>query len=92
MHAGVVALLLAFVVLVATPAVDPAAAAKPKAERRLCADRANLYDTPGGFVIGRLYKPARVRVLRRSANRRWLHVRTTSRLTGWIITGAVCRA
>lgn len=91
MHAGVVALVLTFAVLVASPIVDPAVAFTSP-ERRLCADRANLYDTPGGFVIGRLYKPARVRVLRRSANRRWLHVRTRSQLTGWIITGAVCRA
>lgn len=92
MPAGALALFLILVVLVASPAADPASASMALSERRLCADRANIYDTPGGFVIGRLYKPARVRVLRRSANRRWLHVRTKTRLTGWIITGAVCRA
>ena len=59
--------------------------------RRVCAARANLYDTPGGLVVGRLTKRSTVRVLRRSANRRWLNVRVRTGLTGWMIPGALCR-
>jgi hypothetical protein len=62
------------------------------AERRsLCAKRANLRDSPDGFVIGRLRRPQRLTVLRRSANRRWANVRVQSGLVGWLPAGSVCR-
>ena len=67
------------------------AASASAATRKLCASRANLYDTPRGLVVGRLYRPHRVVVLRRSANRRWANVRTTTGLRGWLLAGALCR-
>ncbi|HWT93721.1 MAG TPA: SH3 domain-containing protein [Solirubrobacteraceae bacterium] len=86
------ALLCVLAMSLAIPLADPAPTLAAKGERRLCADRANLYDTPGGFVVGRLYRPVKVRVLRRSANRRWVHVRTRTGLAGWLTSGALCRA
>ena len=50
--------------------------------RRLCARSALLRDSPEGFVIGRLYRPQRLRYMRRSANRRWALVRTRAGLHG----------
>lgn len=85
------ALLCVLAMSLAIPLAIPQTAAAAQ-HRRLCADRANLYDTPGGFVVGRLYKPVKVRVLRRSANRRWVHVRTRTGLAGWLTSGALCRA
>ena len=51
----------------------------PASTRRLCAHSAILRDSPEGFVIGRLYRPQRLRYIRRSANRRWALVRTRAR-------------
>lgn len=68
-----------------------AATSSAATTRKLCAVRANLYDSPGGLVVGRLYRPQRVTVLRRSANRRWAHVRTPTGLRGWLLAGALCR-
>ena len=59
--------------------------------RRLCARTALLRDSPEGFVIGRLYRPQRLRYVRRSANRRWALVRTRAGLVGWIPHRSLCR-
>jgi hypothetical protein len=67
------------------------AASAPAATRKLCASRANLYDSPGGIVVGRLHRPQRVTIVRRSANRRWVHVRARTGLSGWMLAGALCR-
>ena len=86
----VVVLLLMSALALATLSIGPAAAGA--AERRsLCAKRANLRDSPDGFVIGRLRRPQRLVVLRRSANRRWTNVRVQSGLVGWLPSKAVCR-
>jgi hypothetical protein len=58
--------------------------------RRLCAHSATLRDSPEGFVIGRLYRPQRLRYIRRSANRRWALVRTRAGLAGWITYRSLC--
>ncbi len=71
-----------------TVGAAPAGAAE---RRSLCAKRANLRDSPGGFVIGRLRRPQRLIVLRRAANRRWVNVRVQSGLVGWLPAGSVCR-
>ena len=63
----------------------------PASTRRLCASSAILRDSPEGFVIGRLYRPQRLRYIRRSANRRWALVRTRSGLAGWIRYRSLCR-
>jgi hypothetical protein len=59
--------------------------------RSLCAKSANLRDSPEGFIIGRLRRPQRLVVIRRSANRRWSQVRTRTGLVGWLPAGSVCR-
>jgi hypothetical protein len=83
---GMIVLLLLTFMTLAIASPSPAAST-----RKLCASRANMYDSPGGFVVGRLYRPARVRVLRRSANRRWASVRASTGITGWVTAGALCR-
>jgi hypothetical protein len=73
-----------------TLAAVPAAPAQSAERRSLCARTANLRDTPNGFVIGRLRRPQRLVLLRRSANRRWAHVRVQSGLIGWSPARSVC--
>lgn len=85
-------LLLVVCVMTALLLTCTAAAPAAAAERRsLCAERATLRDSPDGFVIGRLRRPQRLTVLRRSANRRWSHVRVQSGLSGWLPSGSICR-
>ena len=43
-------------------------------------------------MIGRLYRPQRLRYMRRSANRRWALVRTRAGVTGWMPYRSLCRA
>jgi len=38
-----------------------------------------------------LYRGDRVRVLRRSADRRWARINTHNELRGWIRSGSLCR-
>jgi hypothetical protein len=83
MRAVVLALILLLV-------MASAPAAHASSTRRLCARSAILRDSPEGFVIGRLYRPQRLRYIRRSANRRWALVRTRSGLTGWITYRSLC--
>ena len=85
--ATVVALMLSVLMLTAT-----ALPVHAESTRRLCARSAALRDSPEGFVIGRLYRPQRLRYVRRSANRRWALVRTRTGLAGWISYGSLCRA
>ena len=70
--------------------VDAAGAAS--SQRRLCSRRANLYDTPSGVVVGRLYRPQTVRIIRRSANHRWVSVRVRTGLSGWLLLSKLCHA
>ena len=82
-----VAVLLIMILLTLSLAA-PAAAST----RRLCARSAALRDSPEGFVIARLYRPQRLRYVRRSANRRWALVRTPAAVAGWIPYRSLCRA
>jgi hypothetical protein len=84
MRALVVVLVL-LLLMASAPTADAAST------RRLCARSAVLRDSPEGFVIGRLYRPQRLRYVRRSANRRWALVRTRTGLTGWIPYRSLCR-
>jgi hypothetical protein len=83
MRAAVLVLML--LVLMAS-----APAAHAGSTRRLCSRSALLRDSPEGFVIGRLYRPQRLRYVRRSANRRWALVRTRAGLAGWIPYRSLC--
>ena len=82
------ALVLVLLLLLLMASAPPAHAAST---RRLCASSAILRDSPEGFVIGRLYRPQRLRYIRRSANRRWALVRTRSGVAGWITYRSLCR-
>ena len=82
------ALAALLMILVTLVLAAPAAAST----RRLCARSASLRDSPEGFVIGRLYRPQRLRYIRRSANRRWALVRTPAAVAGWIPYRSLCRA
>ena len=90
MIARVAVVLLLMTALLSTAVLGPAPAAAA-ARHALCSAQANLRDSPDGFVIGRLRRPQRLTVLRRSANRRWTHVRVQSGLSGWLPSGSVCR-
>lgn len=60
-------------------------------ERRdICATRVALRDSPGGFAIGYLFEPERVRVLQFDAQRRWARVRVRTRKRGWIPVASLC--
>ena len=83
------ALALVLLLLVLMASAPPARASST---RRLCAHSAILRDSPEGFVIGRLYRPQRLRYKRRSANRRWALVRTRAGVAGWIPYRSLCRA
>jgi hypothetical protein len=69
----------------------PAAPASAAARATVCGTRtAVVVESPGGFAIGYLYRGDRVRVLRRSADRRWTRVDTASELRGWIRSRSLC--
>jgi hypothetical protein len=85
--------LLMLVLTLSTIALETDPRVAEAAERRsLCARTANLRDSPEGFVIGRLRRPQRLTLIRRSANRRWAQVRTRTGLVGWLPARSVCRA
>jgi hypothetical protein len=81
------ALLLALAVAAVTPA--PASAAE---RLRVCkVYRAPVLSSPDGFVVGYLFRPDPVRVLRRSASRGWARIVTSDELRGWIRSRYLCR-
>ncbi len=79
---------LAVALTLPAAAADSAAAASRTA--RLCVDRATLRDTPGGFAVGYVYRPAKLKVLRTDAKDRWSHVQLKTRRRGWIRSAALC--
>lgn len=80
-------------VVAALSAVLLAGGAHPAdaATRRVCARAANVYDTPRGFVIARVYRRDRVRVVGRSATRGWSRIELRGGLPGWIPNRRLCR-
>ena len=83
---------LVIVIVAAALTASAAAAAEGSSTRRLCAKSATLRDSPEGFIIGWLYRPQRLRVERRSADRRWTLVVTRSGVVGSIRSRSLCRA
>ncbi len=69
---------------------DPASAAARPYGDRVCAPRANLYESPGGLQIGVIAGGRPVVVLGRTHNGRWARVRTTIRARGWVRSGTLC--
>jgi hypothetical protein len=57
---------------------------------QVCAKRAVVQDSPGGFTVGYVYRRDRVRVVRRSANGRWARIVTPTELRGWMRRKALC--
>jgi len=59
--------------------------------RWVCHGPADVFDTPGGIVIGILARGDRVRVLLHSAGRpRWVMVRGPIEIHGWMNEAALC--
>ncbi len=80
---------LAVLAALAIPASPAAAATRAK----VCGARSVVVvESPGGFAVGYLYRGDRVRVLRRSADRRWSRINTPTELRGWIRTASLCRS
>jgi Bacterial SH3 domain len=78
-------------VVLATLAVA-AAPAQAASSAKVCGSRvAVVVESPGGFAVGYLYRGDRVRVLRRSADRRWARINTQNELRGWIRSRSLCR-
>ena len=69
-------------------AAPASAAPLPRAE--ICTTRATLYDTPGGMAVGVLARGTRVTIVRRSASRRWVRVRSSHPITGWTPARVLC--
>jgi RNA polymerase sigma factor (sigma-70 family) len=59
---------------------------------RICARRSYLYETPGGLVVGTVFRGQPVSRVRRTANRRWWRIRTDAGVRGWVRASAVCGA
>jgi hypothetical protein len=77
--------------LVVLMAGAPAPAMAASGTKRLCADKAAVWDSPGGFVIAYLYRPQTLKVLGTAHRRRWSLVRFDSGPRGWIPTSKICK-
>ena len=82
----------ALLVAIAVCALFPRAEALAAERGRVCSVyRAPVLNSPDGFVVGYLFRPDPVRILRRSANRRWVRITTSQELRGWVRARYVCR-
>ena len=69
----------------------PVAPAEAAYSTRVCASKAIVRHSPGGYTVGYLYRRDRVRVARRSADRRWARITTPTDLRGWVPFASLCR-
>jgi hypothetical protein len=74
-----------------TLALLPLGSASASERRSLCADRTALWDSPGGFVIGHLFRPQKVAVLLRDLRGRWAFVEVATGTQGWILSRTLCK-
>ncbi|MDA0137939.1 SH3 domain-containing protein [Solirubrobacter deserti] len=79
---------LTALVLAAGAITAPAASAG--STDRVCAPRANLYESPGGLQIGVIAEGRTVIILRRAASGRWVRVRTNIGARGWVKSRLLC--
>jgi hypothetical protein len=87
-RAAVLALLLALAISALVPSAEALAAERG----RVCnVYRAPVLNSPDGFVVGYLFRPDPVRILRRSANRGWMRITTSHELRGWVRARYICR-
>lgn len=84
-------LVLALICLSVLLAAAPASAVARAETRKVCVRAATVRDTPRGFAIARLFRNDRVTVVRRSATRGWVPIRTSGGLPGWILKRSLCR-
>jgi hypothetical protein len=83
---------LALLLALAISAFAPRANALAAERGRVCSVyRAPVLNSPDGFVVGYLFRPDPVRILRRTANRRWVRITTSHELRGWVRARYVCR-
>ena len=92
MRPKAVATLAAAALVAVAPALAVVPAAHAATSRSVCAQKALLYDTPGGVVIAVLLKRDRVTVLRYRPDRRWVRVRAPEPVRGWMRTSSLCPA
>ena len=82
---------LAVLVLALALALPAAAATAKPPTGTVCVFRAAVHDTPRGLVVGYLHNDARVRLLGKTANRRWYRIRGPLALSGWMKAKSLCR-
>lgn len=88
MSRAALAALLAVVLSLTATAAQASAAERA----RICkVYRAPVLNSPDGFVVGYLFRPDPVRILRRSANRAWVRIDTANELRGWVRSRYLCR-
>ena len=81
---------IAAVVAGASLVVAAPAAASPRAVT-ICKNRATLYETPGGAIVGVVHRGDDVYLLRRGSDGRWWRVRARFGTKGWMQRSAICR-
>jgi RNA polymerase sigma factor (sigma-70 family) len=72
--------------LLAAPALAAA-----KRVHRVCANRAYLYETPGEFVVGTVFKNQPVTLKTYDKSRRWARIVTDAGIRGWVKRSAISR-
>jgi hypothetical protein len=73
-------------------ALLPAGSASASVRRTLCVDRTVLRDSPGGFVIGHLYRPQTLLVVLDDDGGDWSFVEVRTGAQGWVATRTLCKA
>jgi RNA polymerase sigma factor (sigma-70 family) len=69
----------------------PVGLAAARRTQKVCASRAYLYETPGQFVVGTVFRSQPVVVRKRTRSGAWSRVLTDAGVTGWVRTKALCR-
>lgn len=79
----------AAVLVIAAVGVVPATA-DAASSARVCVSRLAILTSPDGFTVGYLFRGDRVRVSRRTANRRWARVNAADDRRGWVRARSLC--
>ncbi len=82
--------LTAAILAIAAVSVVPAPASAASSAR-VCVSRLPVLTSPDGFTVGYLFRGDRVRVSRRTANRRWARINAADDRRGWVRARSLCR-
>ena len=83
---------LALLLALTLPAAFPHAQAQAAQRARICnVVRTPVLNSPDGFVVGYLFRPDPVVLVRRTADRRWARIPTSDELRGWVRARYLCR-